>query len=303
MVILEELVYQQQKASKTFNGHNSHLLKQQMQDSDQLAERNFESAIDAPTKQLIQSHSSLPVDSLTEQEQEQTLTNETKHNIILEMLKCTILSYKIDENLQADEVYKLLNREQLQILKDNIEKSFTSTLEDRKTQASRMPLENDERLTQCFEFDLGPYPLTPWFNKTLDDYRLEQLRAIKYFMPPKAGKENVFSIGYAECSSSLEFKPVVEPPLLSRSGLAIEDFEESIARINKVIQPPNHEYAQNEKLIVYFILFGLTIVTALAITLGIKYSYIFPLVICISYIAAFTALVFSVKAKNRKLLV
>jgi neutral trehalase len=96
LVILEELIYQQQIASKTFNPKKS--------DQDFLAHANlYDSAnnIEAPTHKLIQSHSSMPVDSLTEQEQEQTLSNETKQNMLMEMLKCTLLQYKVDESLTA----------------------------------------------------------------------------------------------------------------------------------------------------------------------------------------------------------
>ena len=86
--------------------------------------------------------------------------------MLLQMLKCTLIAYKIDEMIKPEEVYLILDSVQMHILKENMEKKLTQTLELRKTQVGFLrPLENDERLQECFDFDLGHYPLTPWLNK------------------------------------------------------------------------------------------------------------------------------------------
>jgi hypothetical protein len=81
----------------------------------------------------------------------------------------------------------------------------------------------------------------------------------------------------------------------------MEDFEESVARINKVVHPMNHDFSQNEKLIIYYIMFGLTMVVALAVALGIKLSYLISVFVCLAYIAGFSILVMYVKKKNSAL--
>jgi hypothetical protein len=107
---------------------------------------------------------------VTSGEQEETqLSSETKQNMLLEMLKCTLAAYRVNENVKAEEVYQVLDPTLLDKLQGNIEVKFTETLEHRKTQAIKKPLESDERLSQCFEFDLGQYPLTPWLNKQEND--------------------------------------------------------------------------------------------------------------------------------------
>lgn len=56
----------------------------------------------------------------------------------------------------------------------------------RKTQYFKKPLESDEQLTQCFEFDLGHYPLSPWLNTTMGDPKVDELKRFTFFLPPKA---------------------------------------------------------------------------------------------------------------------
>ena len=65
---------------------------------------------------------------------EQTLTREAKQNMLLEMLKCSLISVKVNEAVKAEEIYQLFDSVQMHILKENIEKKLTHTLEARKTQ-------------------------------------------------------------------------------------------------------------------------------------------------------------------------
>ena len=60
-------------------------------------------------------------------------------------------------------------------------------------------------------------------------------------------------------------------------------------------------YSFNEKLIIFYILFGLFIVTALAIALGIKVSYIISVVLTLTYFAGFIGLILKVQSKNNDL--
>jgi hypothetical protein len=54
--------------------------------------------------------------------------------MLLEMLKCTLIANKIDEMIKPEEVYLILDSVQMHILKENMEKKLTQTLELRKTQ-------------------------------------------------------------------------------------------------------------------------------------------------------------------------
>ena len=80
----------------------------------------------------------------------------------------------------------MLDSDELSFLKENIEKKFTKTLELRSTQVFKKPIENDERLAECFEFDIGHYPLTPWLNKS-NDAKMKEIKSLNFFMPPKPG--------------------------------------------------------------------------------------------------------------------
>lgn len=42
--------------------------------------------------------------------------------MLIEMIKCTLMAYRINEQIKPEEVYQMLNVEQLHILKDNIER-------------------------------------------------------------------------------------------------------------------------------------------------------------------------------------
>lgn len=127
--------------------------------------------------------------------------------MLLEMLKCSLVTVKVDETIKAEEVYQMFDSVQMHILKENIEKKLTYTLEARKTQQFNMPIEADERISECFEFDLGHYPLTPWLNKS-DDPLLRDLKRYNFFLPPKANKDELFIVSMGECSPLYEFHPL-----------------------------------------------------------------------------------------------
>ena len=123
---------------------------------------------------------------------------------------------------------------------------------------------------------------------------LKDLKRYNFFLPPKANKEELFIVSMGECSPLYEFHPIQEPPLLSKSGLLIEDFEACLGRVNAVLGPMRTKYSFQERLILFYILFGLFVVTTLAVILGINYSYVFPVVLTILYFIGFTYLVLKV---------
>jgi hypothetical protein len=105
-------------------------------------------------------------------------------------------------------------------------------------------------------------------------------------------------VSQGECSSHYEFRPHLEPKLLSLSGLSIDDFESCIARINKVMVPLKEAHSFMEKLIIYYIVFGLLVITPLATYFGITYSFIVPSILCVLYFAGFIYLVVRVQQRN-----
>ncbi len=57
------------------------------------------------------------------------------------------------------------------------------------------PIETDEGLNECFDFDLGHYPLTPWLNNSpKDDKLLNNLRKYTFFLPPKPKNDDLFVV-------------------------------------------------------------------------------------------------------------
>ncbi len=115
----------------------------------------------------------------------------------------------------------------MHLLKENIERKLNHTLEDRRSRRFVKPLEADERINECFEFDLGHYPLTPWINNNSDDKLVKSMKKYTFFLPPKPSAE-IFVVSSGECSPMFEFSPILEPQLLRDSGLRIEDFEACI---------------------------------------------------------------------------
>jgi hypothetical protein len=140
---------------------------------------------------------------------------------------------------------------------------------------------------------LGHYPLTPWLNNS-DDPLLKDLKRYNFFLPPKANKEELFIVSMGECSPLYEFHPVQEPALLTKSGLLIDDFEACLGRVNTVVGPLRTKYSFNERLILFYILFGLFVVTTLAVILGINYSYGYPVALTIVYFFGFAYLVYKI---------
>jgi positive regulator of sigma E activity len=129
------------------------------------------------------------------------------------------------------------------------------------------------------------------------------MKRYDFFLPPKPnGPDNVFVVAYGECSANFEFRPNLEPKLLSRSKLPIDEFEKCIANVNKVVSPLKERHLFNERLIIYYVLFGLLVVSTLAIALGIKISYIISVIIACLYCAGFVWLVLHVQVKNGILL-
>lgn len=45
--------------------------------------------------------------------------------MLLEMLKCSLVTVKVDETIKAEEVYQMFDSVQMHILKENIEKKLT----------------------------------------------------------------------------------------------------------------------------------------------------------------------------------
>lgn len=142
--------------------------------------------------------------------------------------------------------------------------------------------------------------MTPWLNSTTGDTKLEELKKFSFFLPPKTSGsiDNLFVVSQGECSSQFEFRPHLEPKLLSSSGLSIDEFEACIGRINSVMSPLKEAHSLQEKLIVYYILFGILVITSLAIYIGIKVSYIISIVMAVLYFAGFIYLVLRVQQKN-----
>lgn len=125
---------------------------------------------------------------------------------------------------------------------------------------------------------------------------------MNYFLPPKPGREDVFYVTFGECSTSYEFRPHIEPVLLNKSGLSIDEFEGIIQQINKVVEPIKEQYSSNEKMIITYVLFGLFIVTTLSIALGIIISFIIPIILTLCYFSGFAILLIRVQKKNSHLL-
>ncbi len=61
-----------------------------------------------PTISLIESTSQLPVDSQIDHHEE-TLSREIKQNMVLEMIKCSLMASRVDDHLKAEEVYQVLD--------------------------------------------------------------------------------------------------------------------------------------------------------------------------------------------------
>lgn len=89
---------------------------------------------------------------------------------------------------------------------------------------------------------------------------------------------------------------------MSKSGLLIDDFEACLGRVNTVLGPLRTKYSFQERLILFYILFGIFVVTTLAVILGINYSYVYPVVFTILYFIGFSYLVFRVQKTNNQLL-
>ena len=92
----------------------------------------------------------------------------------------------------------------MHLLKENIEKKLSKTLEERRTMGPyAKPIEADEGLNECFDFDLGHYPLTLWLNKS-DDKLVQDMRKYTFVLPPKPSSD-IFVVTTGECSSQFEF--------------------------------------------------------------------------------------------------
>jgi len=66
--------------------------------------------------------------------------------------------------------------------------------------------------------------------------------------------------------------------------------------------PLKEAYSFQEKLIIYYILFGLFVITPLATYFGITFSFIVPSILCALYFAGFIYLVVRVQQRNGLLL-
>jgi hypothetical protein len=209
------------------------------------------------------------------------------------MLNCTLTAMRVNQTIKAEEVYQMLDGVQMHILKENIEKKLSITLEERRTRGPfAKPLEADEKLNECFDFDMGHYPMTLWLNNS-DDKLVQDMRKYTFFLPPKPSKD-LFAVTAGECSTEFEFQPIVEPQLLRDSAVKIEEFEGCIQRINAVVGPLRSKHSFQERLILFYILIGLLAVTPLSVVLGINYSYLYPVFLTILYFLGFIYLIMRV---------
>ena len=87
--------------------------------------------------------------------------NDLTKNMVESILQVTLESYNVNTNIRAKEVVKVLDRDQLNIFQDSVEKQLIKSYEKRRIAS----LTDTEPLDNGLSLDLGHYPLSPWLNK------------------------------------------------------------------------------------------------------------------------------------------
>ena len=166
--------------------------------------------------------------------------------------------------------------------------------------------------------DMGEYPIAKVFNKkskTMFDeikedgtatHQTEKEKKEKYsdltFLPPRPNKY-LDVITYSECSPNFEIRDDQIPEeTLRLSEADREEFFMTITQINKMLKPLRGKVALYDRLILFYLLFGLVIVGAIGVLLWIFLHFAASLFVAVVYFGILGSFVYFSKKKSTTLI-
>ena len=139
-------------------------------------------------------------------------TNEGAKNMIKCLIQVGLEQHNVNSNIKPDEVYDMLDPDQLQIFRDSIEWSLIKSV-DGKLSPRKSLMKNSIGGTSSasnLNFELGNYPMKPWINSKDNpdqtNYRVDQVKLQTFFLPPRP-KDDLFVVKYAVHEPKLEVTP------------------------------------------------------------------------------------------------
>lgn len=165
--------------------------------------------------------------------------------------------------------------------------------------------------------DMGEYPIAKVFNKksrtTFDEIQqdgttrqTEKEKKEKYsdltFLPPRPNKY-LDVITYSECSPNFEVRDDQIPnETLRLSDADRDEFLLTITQTNKLLKPLRGKVALYDRLILFYLLFGLVFVGAIGVFLWIFLHFAASLIIALIYFLILASFVYISKKKSTMLI-
>ncbi len=134
---------------------------------------------------LAKNGSTTAIEMLKQQEAIEDAEDASK-NMIKALIQINLESHNVNQNITADEVYEMLDPEQLQVFRDSLERGLIKNVES-GISPRRSILKNTPSKPSTFE--MGSYPMKPWLNKINNPGQktmlVENVAKHSFFHPPK----------------------------------------------------------------------------------------------------------------------
>eukprot|EP00347_Sterkiella_histriomuscorum_P013261 403365396 len=204
-----------------------------------------------------------------------------KDKLILSILRVSLEAYNVDEKITPEKAFSYMNKDQIEILGQNIDKSLLNKIQSQLSpQKKRMNFQDDQ--DSLYLFDFGHYPLIPWLNESTKqnpNQRTQELLKYEYFHPP-ADREDLYVLLPRECSSRFTFpfdRELIS--ILNKVDIDVESLQESVMRVNSILQPFKKLQKYYERFIMFYVLLGILIATISIICGIINKTKDFPKII------------------------
>eukprot|EP00347_Sterkiella_histriomuscorum_P022379 403330694 len=233
-------------------------------------------------------------------------------NMILSVLQITLDLYHIKKEVQANQVYQMLNSQQLTLYKEQLECKFidkinpvvlkrpkSRQLDSRKNSLDSSSHHNHNCSNDQLSFglqnistnqmylDLGHYPLKYWQNKQENKNGTDKANKFQMMYIAPKNSENMFVV--KTDNQTLKYKVEKQHQnldLVHTSGLDIFEFENSITRINQVIRPFKLRQRKFDRIIWTFTILAFLLVILLSTLFGFLVSYVISIILIILYMFA-----------------
>ena len=150
-------------------------------------------------------------------------------------------------------------------------------------------------------FDLGEKPVATVIKPKEQLTTEERKAADVMFLPPRPNLQ-LAVVTYSECSPELELRDdQIHEEVLRAHGLSTDTLLRTVGEVNRLLKPLRGTVARYDRYILFYLLFGLFVVSLLGVALGLLVHFGLSLALAVVYFMIFIGFVCYTKGKNATL--